>query len=321
MNTFTRRIFRKLRDKLILLFPNPRLPQNDQRSSLLIQRLRERIIELNKTSRISKSNIEEEWQQNLNIFREHVLTRDPRYFLRWGVILHTMFIVHASYTRNEWKFLMASKKHRQKHKNLLIESSWGAPFPSIVNPRTSANLIHHLYHQVRFANWSQMEMEQFDCIIEFGGGYGSMGRLCTRLGFKKDYAIFDLPEFSALQEFYLRGVNLIEASDASEHKPNYHFFSDIDALHSFISNRKDSESILFIATWSLSETPIPFRNLFEGAFDKMTHFLIGAQAKFGENDNDQYFEAFQDRRPNVEWQKTKEDIFPGNSFYLFGRPK
>jgi hypothetical protein len=52
-----------------------------------------------------------------------------------------------------------------------------------------------------------------DCIVEFGGGFGSMCRLIGALGFRGRYVIFDLPPVLALQRYYL-GLHGIEADDS-----------------------------------------------------------------------------------------------------------
>ena len=45
-------------------------------------------------------------------------------------------------------------------------------------------------------------------IVEFGGGYGSMCRLLHKLGFSGQYFIYDLPEFVALQRYFLKSIGM-----------------------------------------------------------------------------------------------------------------
>jgi hypothetical protein len=56
-------------------------------------------------------------------------------------------------------------------------------------------------------------MYDTDCIIEFGGGFGSMCRLVHALGFRGQHIIFDLPPVWALQRYYLR-LHGIEVDDS-----------------------------------------------------------------------------------------------------------
>jgi hypothetical protein len=86
--------------------------------------------------------------------------------------------------------------------------------PAAVLPGSSGTLIHHAYHLHRFETVTGRFLLELQEIIEFGGGYGSMARLLARLGYRGRYHIHDLPEFAALQRFYLRMVQAdTQASD------------------------------------------------------------------------------------------------------------
>jgi len=94
------------------------------------------------------------------------------------------------------------------------------------------NLIHQAYHLYQWQQATGQRIDQLSTIVEFGGGYGAMCLLSHRLGFKGRYVIYDLPEFSLLQEWYL-----------SQHgiKPEWN------------PKRKPKDVDLFMALYSLSE--------------------------------------------------------------------
>ena len=136
-------------------------------------------------------------------------------------------------------------------RNAIIEDSVGMPEPYRFNNRSSGNLVHHAYHLQQILGNYVDAITDFDMIIEFGGGYGSMCRLISNLGFTGEYIIFDLPEFSILQESYLSSIR---------NKPSN--LSLVTKLDDLISFGKSCKKILLIATWSLSEAPLDVRKRF-----------------------------------------------------------
>jgi hypothetical protein len=90
------------------------------------------------------------------------------------------------------------------------------PFPPMFSPpmfSTNAMAIAHALHLFRFHSRLGSYLHDADCIVEFGGGFGSMCRLIGALGFRGRYVIFDLPPVLALQRYYL-GLHGIEADDS-----------------------------------------------------------------------------------------------------------
>jgi hypothetical protein len=91
---------------------------------------------------------------------------------------------------------------------VLVESPVGNPKPSPDYPGSSGNLIHQAYSLAQLTEIGDCRLENLSQIVEFGGGFGTMCKLVHQLGFKGRYIIFDLPECSALQEYYLNAVGL-----------------------------------------------------------------------------------------------------------------
>ena len=78
-----------------------------------------------------------------------------------------------------------------------------------------------------------------------------------------------------------------------------------------------SSKHLFIGTWSISETPIEFRNKFDFLFKKCDLFLIAYQTRFEEANNIEYFINFKQRFSTINW-RDMENKYIKNSRYLFG---
>lgn len=206
-------------------------------------------------------------------------------------------------------------------KKAIKECEVGHPYPYYLFPETRENLIHHAYHVLRFEKETEILIRNCDLIIEFGGGYGSMCRLIHNLGFKGNYVIYDFPEFSALQTFFLKSLELpVGAGDVvNERHSGILCISDLDMLRRICDYHKfDSANSLFLATWSISETP---QNVRDAIFNLVKQFglcLIAYQNSFGEMDNKDYFKKWMSEYPSpMKWYDQPMSHHKGNN-YLFG---
>ena len=93
--------------------------------------------------------------------------------------------------------------------------------------------------------------------------------------------------------------------------------SDIESLRVILSESIDISTATFIATWSLSETPIHLRNKVWAMVSNCERFLIASQSQHREVDNIEYFRCLKDSHRNINWS-TKEIKHLGRNFYLFG---
>lgn len=148
---------------------------------------------------------------------------DVEKFTQWPCVYHTMLVEH-------WQ------------EPVLYEYSVVRDFLPILSTEFSKpeynNLIHQAYHLWQWQQTTGRQIKDLSTIVEFGGGYGAMCLLCRRLGFMGRYVIYDLPEFSLLQEWYL-SQNEIEV----EWNP-----------------KRDPKGVdLFMALYSLSEVPLTER--------------------------------------------------------------
>ncbi|MBT4485620.1 MAG: hypothetical protein HOC71_18285 [Candidatus Latescibacteria bacterium] len=264
---------------------------------------------------------EKEWHENMNRLRELALTGDPAKFLRWDVVKKTMFVTNNPYVIIEFNHLRKKNDWQLRRRKALKESKTGCPVPFLFYPGSSGNLIHHAYHVCRFEEKTGITVDKEDFIFEFGGGYGSMCRLLHNLGFKGKYLIFDLPPFSALQQFYLKSLDITVHASAAEFvraDSGVLCCSEIEELKAILKQCPGRSNSLFIATWSLSETPAEIRDQILPLVDGFESFLIAFQDRFGGIDNKTFFEEwkkiFGDR---IEWKTWNIKHLHGNH-YLVG---
>lgn len=263
---------------------------------------------------------EVEWAENRIALRKLMTHSDLRFFLRWQVIRHTMFPAEAPYTSRELRYL----RKRGVSDNHIREDRAGHPDGLLAYPWTSGNLIHLEYHLHQFEDLTGFDPAGIDFLLEFGGGYGNLCRLIHRREFSGAYFIYDLPELSILQRYYLRSVGieaqLVGQDVAPEQVPETGIFlvSDLATLERCLQKKRTQS--MFAATWSLSETPVAFRAEFLQCAGTFDYYLIGYQDGFNEVNNTVYFQEFVDQRSETSWA-TRQLPFQHGNYYLAGTPK
>jgi len=202
-------------------------------------------------------------------------------------------------------------------KNALTESNIGNPERYSAFPDSSGNLIHHAYSLFKFLNMNKLTLKNINTIFEFGGGYGSFCRLCYKLGFNGKYIIYDLPEFTALQKYFLRSVNphIKINSDNDNKKNEVKLISDISELKKVFEN--ETKFDVFIALWSISECPLPLRFQILNSEITCSNYLFAFSDSFGGVNNQEYFSKFVENKKNYIWKKSPIKHLQKNS-YLFG---
>ena len=298
----------------------PPLGPATPREIALIKELRAQCRRLPDRDVSGNSQAENTWAQVLNYFRYLVATQDPRRFLTWDH-LQTMVVGNAGYVDEELGYLRQRKDWSQRWSEAIEESSVGQPRAFPAYPQSSGNLIHHAYHLCRFGEMTGKLVESFDFVVEFGGGYGSMCRLFHRLGFRGRYAIFDFAEFSSLQQFFLKSLDLPLHSIESFRQTSHGIVtvSDIAQLEGLTTELLPaSQRSLFIATWSLSETSLELRRKVLDLASSFDAFLFAYQDRFGEVDNDRFFTDWKMTKPDTQWHQWSIDHISGN-YYLMGQ--
>ena len=263
------------------------------------------------------------WARHRWSIRRHLgQTQDASNFLTWSTLHATMFVAEAPYISNELDELMEWEPIKA-HPEILDETEFGGAPRLSYMPSTSGNLVHQAYHLYMWAKTTGLDINDVNGIVEYGGGYGAMVLLAYRLGFKGNYHIIDLPEFTLLQKYYLSNVlPLLFLKDMRltfSDYPKKTFSNKQRLTFSQHPGWIPSTNPLLIACYSFSEVPVKTRNKFL-LFD-FSSYLIAYQDRYDDIDNNEYFRNFAyDRNTtcDIEWHSLLKDIQPGHS-YLIGK--
>jgi len=171
------------------------------------------------------------WTTMQSALRKHVLSEEIDKFLNWSTIISAMFVGDAPYIRSEWSALEMDNWSRWS--TAIAEDESGNPKRLSFANWTSGNLVHQAYHLLQWENHTGRRISELESIVEIGGGYGAMAKVARRAGFEGRYTIYDLPEYSLLQRYYLAQCGI--RADCK------------DAVLS------EDSSDLLIALWSLTE--------------------------------------------------------------------
>jgi len=171
------------------------------------------------------------WRERRAELRQRIAADDPTEFLTWPTITSTMFVGEAPYIRDQYDALMRDDIDRWR--KAIREDEIGQPARLSYAPDTSGNLVRQAYCLILWEMVTGKNISNLKSIIEIGGGYGAMAKIARRAGFEGKYMIYDLPELSLLQEFYLSACGIeaeFRGPTGRHRRPN-----------------------LLIALWSLSE--------------------------------------------------------------------
>ncbi len=199
-------------------------------------------------------------------------------FWHWPCVRHTMTVEHFPVDA--------------QLAELRQDAARWLPVLADAHPHHARNLIHQAYHLKVLEDTAGIRVEKLSSITEFGGGYGAMADLARRLGFAGRYAIYDLPEFALLQRYFLAGRGV-----AVEH----------------VAGPEDCD--LFIAVYSISETPLALRRAFLHRVTARSYLLLYSR-QFAEYDNAAWAAQLMAERSDTHWTTAQ---FPGrDDWYALG---
>lgn len=230
------------------------------------------------------------WNKHRAELREAILHHDPRFFRLWPFVQLTMHPTRRT------PYIAAEREALEKA---------GPRWYAMCRKAETANHIHQAHHLMNYEVATGLSVAKFSSVLEFGGGYGVMAESIRRLGVTGPYTIFDLPEFAALQRYYLRGKNVASVVSTAS----------VEEFRA--AGELAEEPELFIATWSLSEAPVAVREDIVAVAEGCAGHLIAYQDRFAGVDNRRYFEEFTARLSHVVWTEVPIPALPGNQ-YLVG---
>jgi len=204
-------------------------------------------------------------------------------FLRFSFIQKMFFVHNRFFILKELNALKADKKNWKLYEKLIKEDNVGDPVRYIFFPKSSGNRINQVYHLSVLIKFFNIDIKKISSVFEFGGGYGLMARIFLLINSSTRYLIFDTFYTNLLQYYYLKLLGY-EPVLKLEKKKNINLLNNIQDLRKY--NKKTS---LFIANWSLSETPLKFRSKFLKFIKNSDFILISFQEFFEKIDNLKYF--------------------------------
>jgi hypothetical protein len=313
---------RLIRNTVAAIHDRPLAPPSPKEQKL-VEELRAAFAATSQDSAQGDGHARSEWVENAARLQELITSDDPRRFLRWDVVYKTMFSNQLDFIKPELRYLQNRPDWASRWSTLIQESRAGHPVPFWLYPRSSGNCIHHAYHWARFEEVTGLPVAEADFIFEFGGGYGSLCRLAYRLGFHGRYLIYDLPACSALQRFYLQltDVNVLSPESFRSGQRGVLCISELALLKDIFSNEAGSRGGVFVATWSLSESPIELRHTICDLVRSFEGYLIAYQTRFADIDNVGFFQRWSAGRADVTWRDIEIEQMQGGSRYLMGRQR
>ena len=295
-------IFRKIISFLSFSHTNFKiinLKKNKKIKTIVFNRLQKIMESKFKTKNLKKTHINFNKKmldllksENLKIF----LKKD---FIQKMFFLHNRFFVFYE--------LLELKKDKKwnLYSKLLAEDEIGDPIKYFLYPQSSGNRINHTFHLKILSDQFDLNIKEINEVFEFGGGYGCMARIFSKLNNKINYTIFDTEIVNLLQFYYLKSLNL----NVGFNKERMKLISKIKT-----SNKKLRKS-LFIANWSLSEVPISFRRKFLKEIARREYFLISFQEKFENINNLRYFKKIHSQfKKKFTCEILKNKYYRGNIF-------
>ena len=260
--------------------------------------------------KLNSINFDKKYLKNThNVFNKKILDllkkRELTNFLRKNFIQKMFFTHNRLFILKE---LLELKKDKNwiLYKKLIEEDNVGNPVRYFLYPKSSGNRINHVYHLSVLTKEFNINLKKLNNVFEFGGGYGCMARIFSKINKRTIFTCFDTNIVNLLQYYYLKQNNL----DVGFSKKNkFHLISNIKKINTRYSNS------LFIANWSLSETPINFRKKFIKSIKNSKLILISFQESFENINNLKYFKnlkKYLDKKFKV--KIIKNEFYKGNFF-------
>ncbi len=252
------------------------------------------------------------WKRHYATLGERLLSGNLNNFLQWHPIGRTMHTGPNGGPARSYLRTFRNLKDFDTWARIAEENPLGKPsIYSETKYILSPTSVKHTIHLQRFQNATGLQIKDMKYIFEFGGGYGSMRRIMDRMGFEGEYVVYDMPLMCALQRFYL-GTLVIDVE----------FHWRLDSLQSNLQHFAP-ESSLFIATFSLSETPLEIRYLVMDLVKDFQAILIGFAKDLDRRidkriNNKAHFAEWQRAMKQHTWHQIPIKENKAESYYLFG---
>lgn len=239
------------------------------------------------------------WEEFRNRVKELIESNDLSTFMSWDILINTMI---AGVDNIEIDYLIKSKHWDFWVKNL--EETVLKPNTHPVYQFSSTNNLHHAYSLQILVDKLGKDLTYFNFVTEFGGGYGNMGRLFKKINNNIIYNIYDIPEFLTIQEYYLKKNDIHDII----------LLKNNDVIEQILGKS------LFLALWSISETPIANRIDYMNnlkMFEHDTIFIAMGETFYNENNMNWLTNEIIPKLENLGFKCELIKIKHGNGMYYF----
>lgn len=246
---------RELLDDIATIDLRTRLMLKRGRQKPAFDRLRRRFADYaNLRERDDQEFLTPMWENYDAQLRMSLLPHPPFGFQRDQSIAGSMvFNPDRSITRAQLSFIEATFPDIDLPSAMLEDPTGRPPLFRHARYLTSPNTIHHVHHVARFVRATNVSISNLGRVIEWGGGYGNLAKVFSRLGFTGTYTIIDLPLLSALQWLYLSSV-IGEKEVSLQIDAHRMVEARFVLLPLHVARNADLNADLFISTWALSES-------------------------------------------------------------------
>ena len=262
-------------------------------------------------SSIDRGKISSFWEYSLRkIYATAIKNNSGENFLQWDIINSTIHLPNREEVNSWYELLRKSPLWEGLFKRAIEDSAIGCPIRFNDDHRATPTSVQNAFHVLNMREFN-IDICEYDVIIEIGAGYGSFYRMLRRIGYNKKYFIFDLQPMIILQKSYLESVSKAENINYLE---NLYFCKDEDSIKEKLDAL--SRRILVIGLWSLSEMPLKYREvvLKNTSHVKKVDFFIAYQDKFQEYDNHKFFKNYSNKRRYI--TLCKEIPYHDNNYYM-----
>ena len=291
-------ILRKILSYLSIWYPNKKI------SSKKDIELRNFISKKLTKTNVNKKDLKKTHKEFNDKIRILLKSKNIKNFLRYSFIQKMFFLHNRFFIYQELKEIRKSKNWKY-FKYLIKEDHVGNPIRYFLYLDSSGNRINHGYHLYILEKELNIFLKKdIKSVFEFGGGYGCMARIFSKINKEIKFTCFDTNFVNLLQFYYLKHNNL----NVGFSKKNNFF------LTSKLKNRTNKYD-LFLANWSLSETPINYRKKFFIKIKNSKYIFISFQEKFENLNNLDYFNSIKKLlSKKFEIKIIKNQFYKGNWF-------
>ena len=290
-------IIRKLTESLSFFFKNEEI--NFQKDIKILNEIKY-FLKSRKTNSSSLKKTHKIF--NLKIFNL-LKSNNLKNFLRKNFIQKMFFVHNRLFIFKELQELKKDKNW-PLYKKLIKEDNVGNPVRYFLYPRSSGNKINHVYHLSVLSRELKINLKKINKVFEFGAGYGCMARIFSKINNKVSYKCFDTYLVNLIQFYYLKHNNL---NVGFNKKNKFHLISNTKEIN------KNFNNTLFIANWSLSETPLKFRSNFFKLIKNSKFILISFQENFENINNLIYFlKLKKNLKKKFQIKIIENDFYKGN---------